>query len=50
MPKLFAVTVATQAARELKVVAETPEEAQAKVALSEGEAVTQVADLGDVQL
>lgn len=48
MPKLFSVSVATSASREVKVVAETPEEAQAKVALSEGESVTGVTEQGEV--
>lgn len=48
MAKLFVVSVATQAARSVNVVAETPEEAQTKVTLSEGESVTGVVDQGDV--
>ena len=50
MPKLYTVAVATSASREVRVVAGTPEEAQAKVTLSEGETVTGVTDQGDVTL
>lgn len=48
MAKLFKVSVATAGSRQLNVVAETPEEAQAKVALAEGETVTSVEDQGEV--
>ena len=48
MAKLFVVTVATAGAKEVQVVAETPEEAQSKVTLVEGETVTGVTEKGDV--
>lgn len=48
MAKLFTVSVTTSATREVKVVAETAEEAQGKVTLSEGETVVNVAEDGEV--
>ena len=48
MAHLFTVKLSTQATREVKVVAETPEEAQAKVTPNEGEAVVETVDDGEV--
>ncbi len=48
MSKLFIVKVAAKAAKEVNVLAETPEEAQAKVQLAEGEVVESVEEKGDV--
>lgn len=48
MSKLYTVSIATSANRSVKVVAETPEEAQAKVTLAEGETVSGVTDDGEV--
>jgi hypothetical protein len=48
MAHLFVVKVATQATKDVKVVAETPEEAQAKVAPAEGETIVEVVDDGEV--
>lgn len=48
MAKLFTVKVQTQAVKEVKVVGETPEEAQAKVPVTEGETVVEVVDEGEV--
>lgn len=48
MAKLFIVAVQTTQPVEKYVVAETPEEAQAKVQLTEGEAIASVQEKGDV--
>lgn len=48
MARLFNVKLSTSATREVMVVAETPEEAQAKVQPQEGEAVVEVSDQGEV--
>jgi hypothetical protein len=46
MANLFLVTITTNSTREVRVAAANPEEAQAKVALNEGETVVSVADQG----
>lgn len=48
MPRLFNVKLTTQSLRDVKVVAETAEEAQAKVQPVEGETIVEVADEGEV--
>lgn len=48
MANLYRVVVSTNAQKEVRVVANSAEEAQSKVALAEGEAVVQVADEGEV--
>lgn len=50
MAHLFEIVVTTGAERVVKVVAETQEDATAKVGLTEGEAVTAVNDQGEVTL
>lgn len=48
MANLFVFTVSASAAKEVKVVANSLEEAQAKLVLAEGEVVTNSADQGEV--
>lgn len=48
MAHLFKIKVATSAGREVNVVAETPEEANGKVTLAEGETVIETVDAGEV--
>lgn len=48
MAKLFKVTVATSGRKEVNVVAESAEEAQAKVVLAEGESVVSNEEVGEV--
>ncbi len=50
MPHLFKVILQTQAKREVNVVSETPEEAQTKVTVAEGEAIVEVQDNGEVTM
>lgn len=48
MAKLYKVKVTTQGVREVNVIAETPEEATAKVTVAEGETVVEATDQGEV--
>lgn len=48
MSHLFNVKLTTAATRDVKVVADTAEEAQAKVQPAEGEAVVEIVDEGEV--
>ncbi len=48
MANLFKIIVKTGSEKEVKVVANSPEEAQAKVVLAEGETVASVEDEGEV--
>lgn len=50
MAKLYVATIATQSTREVNVLSDTPEEAQAKseAQLKEGETLQGVVDKGDV--
>lgn len=48
MAHLFQVVVTTSASRRVNVSAETPEEAQGKVTLEEGESVVEVVDGGEI--
>ena len=48
MANLYRVVVKTSADKEVKVVAASPEEAQAKLSLAEGEVVASVEDQGEV--
>lgn len=48
MANLYKLTVQTSANRLVNVVANSPEEAQTKVTLTEGESVSTVEDQGEV--
>jgi len=48
MANLYKLVVKTSADKEVKVVANSPEEAQAKLTLAEGEVVASVEDQGEV--
>lgn len=50
MANLYLVTVNVGTSKEVRVVANSPEEATAKVTLAEGETVSAVTEQGDVQL
>lgn len=48
MAHIFNVKLSTQATRDVKVLAETAEEAQGKAPVQEGETVVEVTDEGEV--
>lgn len=48
MANLYKVSVTTSASRNVSVVANSPEEAQSKVTLTDGEVVATVEDQGEV--
>lgn len=50
MANLYVVTVTVGSTKEVRVVANSPEEAQSKVTLGEGETVSSVTDQGEVQV
>lgn len=48
MANLYKLTVKTGSEKEVKVVANSPEEAQSKLTLAEGETIATVEDQGEV--
>lgn len=50
MANVYKLVVKTSADKEVKVVANSPEEAQTKVTLADGETIATVEDLGEVTL